>query len=92
MNEALEQTALLEKFVANNADLERLESLLNQFNIFEAVGMVRQEIRHSHFLAFLLNPSASHRLRDIFLKPTFRTSNWHIDNLERRHKGHSDFL
>ena len=59
---------LLEQFVVNNADLERLESLLNQFNIFEAVGMVRQEIRHSHFLAFLLNPSASHDLRDIFLK------------------------
>jgi hypothetical protein len=32
---------LLEQFVVNNADLERLESLLNQFNIFEAVGMVR---------------------------------------------------
>jgi len=30
--------------------------------------MVRQEIRHSSFLAFLLNPSASHRLGDIFLK------------------------
>ena len=45
---------LLEQFVVNNADLERLESLLNQFNIFEAVGMARQEIRHSYFLAFLL--------------------------------------
>jgi cellobiose-specific phosphotransferase system component IIB len=30
--------------------------------------MVRQEIRHSSFLAFLLNPSASHRMGDIFLK------------------------
>ncbi|MBD2068907.1 PD-(D/E)XK nuclease family protein [Leptolyngbya sp. FACHB-671] len=30
--------------------------------------MVRQEIRHSSCLAFLLNPSASHRLGDIFLK------------------------
>ncbi len=59
---------LLEQFVVNNDDLERLESLLHQFNIFEAVGMVRQEIRHSHFLAFLLNPSASHGLKDIFLK------------------------
>jgi len=59
---------LLEKFVVDNEDLEHLESLLDQFNIFEAVGMVRQEIRHSNFLAFLLNPSASHRLGDIFLK------------------------
>ncbi|WP_162160889.1 PD-(D/E)XK nuclease family protein [Leptolyngbya sp. PCC 6406] len=59
---------LLEQLVVNNADLERLESLLNQFNIFEAVGMVRQEIRHSRFLSFLLNPNAPHHLRDIFLK------------------------
>lgn len=59
---------LLEQFVVDNEDLEHLESLLDQFNIFEAVGMVRQEIRHSNFLAFLLNPSASHRLGDIFLK------------------------
>ncbi|MBD1914389.1 MULTISPECIES: PD-(D/E)XK nuclease family protein [Cyanophyceae] len=64
----LSQKFLLEQFVVDNEDLERLESLLDQFNIFEAVGMVRQEIRHSHFFAFLLNPSASHRLGDIFLK------------------------
>ncbi|PZO40331.1 MAG: hypothetical protein DCF17_11975 [Shackletoniella antarctica] len=43
---------LLEQFVVDNEDLERLESLLDQFNIFEAVGMVRQEIRH--FLLDLL--------------------------------------
>jgi hypothetical protein len=41
----------LEAFVVDNADLERLEFLLNQFNIFEAIGMVRQEERRSHFLA-----------------------------------------
>jgi hypothetical protein len=64
----LEQKTCLERFVVDNDDLEHLESLLDQFNIFEAVGMVRQEIRHSNFLAFLLNPTASHRLGDIFLK------------------------
>jgi hypothetical protein len=64
----LAQKALLEKFVVDNHDLETLTSLLNQFNIFEAVGMVRQEIRHSNFLAFLLNPTASHHLGDLFLK------------------------
>ena len=60
--------ALLDQFIDGHADLERLETLLNQFNIFEAVGMVRQEIRHSHFLAFLLSPAASHQLGDVFLK------------------------
>ncbi len=48
----LNQKYLLEQFVVDNEDLERLESLLDQFNIFEAVGMVRQEIRH--FLLDLL--------------------------------------
>ena len=67
-NPDLDTKALLEQFVVNNADLERLESLLNQFNIFEAVGMARQEIRHSHFLAFLLNPAAAHHLGAVFLK------------------------
>jgi len=64
----LEKKALLENFVVDNGQLEDLESLLSRFNIFEAIGMVRQEIRHSNFLAFLLNPSASHRLGDIVLK------------------------
>jgi predicted transcriptional regulator of viral defense system len=39
-----------------------------EFNIFEALGAVRQELRHSDFLAFLLNPRANHRLGDVFLK------------------------
>ncbi|QIR40038.1 PD-(D/E)XK nuclease family protein [Tolypothrix sp. PCC 7910] len=60
--------ALLEKFIVDNEELEELESKLAQFNIFEAIGVVRQEIRHSNFLAFLLNPSQNHRLDDIFLK------------------------
>jgi len=58
----------LERFVLDNEDLARLEELTSQFNIFEAVGMVWQEIRHSHFLAWLLNPAQSHGLGDSFLK------------------------
>ena len=60
--------AALEAFVVNNEDLERLEALLAQFNIFEAIGVVRQELRHSDFLAFLLNPAQNHGLGDLFLK------------------------
>ena len=58
----------LEAFIVNNPDLERLEALLDQFNIFEAVGMKRQEIRHSRFLAFLLDPNETHGLGDAFAK------------------------
>lgn len=63
-----EQRAILEKFIINNPDLEALEAKISQFNIFEAVGMVRQEIKHSNFIQFLLNPSEKHRLGDLFLK------------------------
>jgi hypothetical protein len=63
-----EQRALLEAFVVENDDLEQLESLLAQFNIFEAIGAVRQELRHSDFLGFLLDPAQNHGLDDLFLK------------------------
>lgn len=58
----------LEALVLDNPELERLEALLDQFNLFEAVGVVRQEVRHSDFLAFLLNPQQNHGLGDVFLK------------------------
>jgi hypothetical protein len=65
---SLEERGLLEDFVVNNPDLEQLEALLAEFNIFEAIGVVWQELRHSDFLAFLLNPAENHGLGDIFLK------------------------
>jgi hypothetical protein len=58
----------LEDLVVGNPDLERLEALLARFNIFEAIGVVRQEVRHSDFLTFLLDPRGSHGLRDVFAK------------------------
>ena len=58
----------LEAFAEQNPDLARLESLLSKFNLFEAIGVVRQELRHSNLLAFLLDPSQSHGLGAVFLK------------------------
>ncbi len=49
-------------------NLENKFSLDNRFNIFEAINMVTQEIRHSRFLAFLLDPSGVHGLGDRFLR------------------------
>ncbi len=54
--DALGDQRTLEAFVVDNSDLEQLETHLGQFNIFEAIGAVRQEIRHSDVLAYLLNP------------------------------------
>lgn len=63
-----DERAWLESLVVDNRELEELETRLAEFNIFEALGAVRQELRHSDFLAFLLNPSQNHGLDDDFLK------------------------
>lgn len=47
---------------------ERRFSLGNTFNVFEALKVIRQEIRHSRFLAFLLDPAEAHGLGDRFLR------------------------
>ncbi len=49
-------------------DLERLEDLLAEFNLFDVLGISHRELQHSDFLAWLLNPRGSHRLGDYFLR------------------------
>jgi PD-(D/E)XK nuclease superfamily len=63
-----EKQEILGKLIIDNQDLDFLESNLSEFNLFEAIGVVRQEIRHSNVIAFLLNPQETHRLSDLFLK------------------------
>jgi PD-(D/E)XK nuclease superfamily len=58
----------LKTLQADAAELERIGSLVNRFNIFEAIGFVHQEVMHSRFLAFLLDPKQNHGLGDLFLK------------------------
>lgn len=65
MNEDLK---ILDDFIINNKDLEKLESLISEFNFFEAIGSVRQELRHSDFLAFLLKPNSINGIGDVFIK------------------------
>lgn len=52
--------AALQALVVNNPDFEDLERFSDVYCPFEAVGIVRQEIRHGHFLAHCLDPSRSH--------------------------------
>lgn len=54
-------------------DLDKAErdhgaTLGSGFNIFVAAGIVRQEIRHSNALAYLLNPNEAHGMGDRLLK------------------------
>lgn len=58
----------LEQFVSDNADLERLESILDDFNPFVALRWTKQEIRHSAFLRWLLDPTETHGLGGYFLR------------------------
>jgi len=67
MNEKSEKE-ILEEFIVNNPKLEKLEEIINTFNIFDALNMVNYEIRHSIFLSWLMNPQESHGLKDYFLK------------------------
>jgi hypothetical protein len=58
----------LERFVVENDDLLALESEVGRFNIFDALDIARAEIRHSNFLAFILDPGESHGQGQLFLK------------------------
>lgn len=63
-----EAITALERFVVDNDELLELEERIGRFNIFDALGVVRQEIRHSNFLAWLLDPAESHGQGQLFLK------------------------
>lgn len=61
----------LEKAYMNfisDRDVSRMELILDKPNIFNALKIVQQEIRHSNFLAWLLNPNENHGLGELFLK------------------------
>jgi hypothetical protein len=64
----IESLEVLERFVVENDDLLALESLIGRFNIFDALRITDNEIRHSNFLAFLLDPAESHGQGQLFLK------------------------
>lgn len=63
----LPDAAVLERFVVENDDLLELEERIGRFNIFDALRIARVEIRHSNFLAWLLDPAESHGQGSLFL-------------------------
>lgn len=54
--------------LVKDANLELLEMHLAKPNIFSILKIEKVEIRHSNFLAWLLDPSGSHNLNDRVLK------------------------
>jgi len=46
----------------DRTELEDLERLIGEFNVFEAMRVTDQELSHSNFLAILLDPQENHGL------------------------------
>ena len=58
----------LKKFICNNVELSKLEEKYKKFNIFDCLGVNKQELKHSNFLAWLFNPRLNQGIGDFFVK------------------------
>lgn len=70
---SIEQKQFLEKLLLSE-DLEELNNLTNSFNIFNALKLQNNEIRHSNFLSWLMTPYESHKLGAYFLKEFLKSA------------------
>jgi PD-(D/E)XK nuclease superfamily len=52
----------------DDSDFQALNRQLGKFNLFEALGAERGELRHSNFLSFVLSPTKPHGLGDELLR------------------------
>ena len=50
----MEDLVALEQFLLQNQELEKLESLIAEFNVFETLDIIRAEIKHSIMLAWCM--------------------------------------
>lgn len=66
----------LEALFVANPDFEALEKSRDIFCPFEAIGMVRQEIRHGHFLAYCLDPQRPHGFGAECLRALMRAASY----------------
>lgn len=66
-------------------DFDKLDLGLKNPNIFQILSISKNEIRHSNFLSWLLDPNQSHKLGDIFLKRFLREvfSSEKFDNIDQ---------
>ena len=56
----------------NDIEFDELDLGLKKPNIFKVLSISKKEIRHSNFLAWLLDPNESHKLGGVFLKRFLR--------------------
>jgi PD-(D/E)XK nuclease superfamily len=60
--------------LVDDRDFHRIDQHLRRFNLFEAMGAVRGELRHSNFLSFILSPTRSHGIGSNFLLQFIRAA------------------
>jgi hypothetical protein len=58
--------------LVNDIDFDQLELELKKPNIFQILNISRAEIRHSSFLAWILDPNGTHSFGPVFLKKFLR--------------------
>src|SRR5262245_61215508 len=58
--------------LVDDPDFQEVDRRCRRFNLFEAVGAVRGELRHSNFLGFLLSPARPHGIGSEFLQRLIR--------------------
>ena len=80
-NTGIKEKELLQQFFQDKR-VKKLQQTISElrknenekFNIFKILKLDKYEIRHSNFLAWLLNPKGSHNLGDTFLKQFFQVA------------------
>jgi len=71
-NFKMSEEEALQNFVLDTDLLTELSEKVSEFNIFEALGVVRSEIRHSSFLCSLMDPHIKHGLGLSFFEAFFK--------------------
>lgn len=73
MEDLLEKQKKIEELLMDMEIFEQIEKMIYNFNVFETLGIINNEIRHSNVLAWLLNPNENHGLGDVFIKKFVQT-------------------
>ncbi len=63
-----EDAKALRDFLTDIKCLEPIKDRAERFNLFDVFGFARNEIRHSFFLKWLLDPKENHGLGDLFIR------------------------
>lgn len=58
--------------IIRDHDFELIELTLKEPNIFQTLSIERMEIRHSNFIAYILDPRESHGLGDVVIRKLLR--------------------